>query len=152
MVRRTWLRKCCRPLKVLESRSVCSRLFVVFAPIFESAQKQQEQLFVVASQAVRDGSDMDRTNEPIIAAFAIALRQARQRAGLTQEDLAERAEVSVRFISFLETGKRQPSLSALAAVSSGLGLTMSQLVSCVEQLLGSDDGPEIADDRDWPAL
>ena len=107
---------------------------------------------MVASQAVRDGSVMDRTNEPIIAAFAIALRQARQRAGMTQEDLAERAEVSVRFISFLETGKRQPSLSALAAVSSGLGLKMSQLVIDVEQLLGSGDGSADAGDRDRPGL
>jgi len=94
---------------------------------------------------------MDRTNEPIIAAFAVALRQARQKAGMTQEDLAERAEVSVRFISFLETGKRQPSLSALAAVSSGLGLKMSQLVLDVEQLLGSGVVPDVGDGVDRPA-
>ena len=67
---------------------------------------------------------MDRSNEPFAVAFADALREVRQTAGMTQEDLAERADVSLRFISFLETGKHQPTLSALAAVSAGLGMPM----------------------------
>ncbi len=75
---------------------------------------------------------MDRSNEPLVSAFADVLREARQTAGMTQEDLAERADVSVRFISFLETGKRQPSLSALAAVSAGLAVPMSTLIMAVE--------------------
>lgn len=75
---------------------------------------------------------MDRVNEPLVASFADVLREARLAAGITQEDLAERAEVSVRFISFLETGKRQPSLSALAAISAGLGVSMSVLISGLE--------------------
>lgn len=75
---------------------------------------------------------MDRSNEALVAAFAEALRQARAQAGMTQEELADRAQVSVRFISFLETGKRQPSLSALAAVSEGLKLPMSALIRSVE--------------------
>ena len=82
---------------------------------------------------------MHRSNEHLVAAFAHALREARQSAGLTQEDLAERSEVSVRFISMLETGRRQPSLSALAALSAGLG--MSMLVAAIERnvcILGDD--------------
>ncbi len=75
---------------------------------------------------------MERSNELLVLAFAEALVAERKRAGLTQEDLAERANVSVRFVSFLETGKRQPSLSALAAVSLGLGISMSQLILVVE--------------------
>lgn len=81
---------------------------------------------------------MDRSNQPLVAAFADALRDARQQAGLTQEELAFRAGVSARFISFLETGKRQPSLSALAAVSTGLGISLSALFIAVEERLASD--------------
>lgn len=81
---------------------------------------------------------MDRTNEPLVAAFAEILRKARERAGLTQEELADRAQVSVRFVSFLETKRRQPSLSALAAVSVGLGIEMSELVKEVEDRLSRD--------------
>lgn len=81
---------------------------------------------------------MKRSNEHLIVAFADALREARLAAGMTQEDLAERADVSVRFISFLETGKRQPSLNAIAAVSAGLGMSMSSLVTSVEDRMTED--------------
>lgn len=83
---------------------------------------------------------MDRSNATLVAAFAHALREARLGAGLTQEDLAERAEVSVRFISQLETGKRQPSLSALAALAAGLMIPMSVLVAAIERNLRIFDG------------
>ncbi len=82
---------------------------------------------------------MKRSNEHLVVAFADVLREARHTAGMTQEDLAERADVSVRFISFLETGKRQPSLSAIAAVSAGLGVPMSALVIAVEMRLTAQE-------------
>ena len=75
---------------------------------------------------------MDRFNDMLVAAFATVLRNKREGAGLTQEDLAERADVSARFISFLENGRRQPTLSALAALSGGLGISMHELVGEVE--------------------
>ncbi len=78
---------------------------------------------------------MERSNPALVAAFASTLRDERLRLCLTQEDLAERAEVSARFISFLETGRRQPSLSAFAAVSKGLGLPLSTLAAAVEKRL-----------------
>lgn len=88
---------------------------------------------------------MERSNELLVTAFAEALVAERKRAGMTQEDLADRANVSVRFISFLETGKRQPSLSALAAVSAGLGMTMSAMITSAEaryrRLAGPQHGP-----------
>lgn len=75
---------------------------------------------------------MNRQNEHLVAAFAAALSARRDKAGLTQEELAERADVSARFISFLETGRRQPSLSALHALCQGLGIRMRDLVEEVE--------------------
>ena len=93
---------------------------------------------------------MDRSNEHLVAAFAHVLREARQSAGLTQEDLAERAEVSVRFISMLETGRRQPSLSALAALAEGLRSPMSALVSAVEGRLSLQN--ETADNGEAAVL
>lgn len=80
---------------------------------------------------------MKRSNQNLVAAFSDVPREARMSANLTQEDLAERADVSVRFISFLETGKRQPSLSAIAAVSAGLGVSMSELMTAVELRLAA---------------
>jgi len=76
---------------------------------------------------------MDRSNEILVSAFAETLIAERKRAGLTQEELADRAGVSVRFISFIETGRRQPSLSALAAISAGLGISMSAMIESAEE-------------------
>ena len=76
---------------------------------------------------------MERSNERLVAAFAGVLRERRERAGLTQEDLAERADVSARFVSYLETGRRQPTLTALAALSSGMGVSMSEIVRDLEE-------------------
>ena len=80
---------------------------------------------------------MERSNPALIVAFASTLREERLRLGITQEELAGRAEVSPRFISFLETGRRQPSFSALAAISKGLGLPLSSLTSAIEKRLES---------------
>lgn len=81
---------------------------------------------------------MDRSNQSLVFAFAETLREHREAAGLTQEALAERADTSVRFISFLETGRRQPSLSAIAALSHGLGISMADLVAAAERRYRSD--------------
>ena len=75
---------------------------------------------------------MERSNQRLAVAFGAALRQQRELAGLTQEQLAERADVSARFVSFLETGKRQPSLSAIEVLSYALGVRMTFLVDVVE--------------------
>lgn len=75
---------------------------------------------------------MDRTNKTLTVAFAEVLRRRRVAAGLTQEQLAELADVSVRHVSFLETKRRQPTLSVIAALSSGLGLTLAEFAGEIE--------------------
>ncbi len=76
---------------------------------------------------------MERTNEKLVAAFADALRSRRLAVGLSQEDLAARADISARYISFLETRKRQPTLTIIMALSKGLDLSMSDFVAVVEE-------------------
>lgn len=75
---------------------------------------------------------MERRNEQLVAAFAMALSKERTRTSLTQEELAARADVSARFVSQLETARRQPSLSALHAISTGLGMCLHDLAAQVE--------------------
>lgn len=79
---------------------------------------------------------MERQNKELVAAFATAIFEARKRAGLSQEELADRADMSARFISFLETKRRQPTLSAFHALSVGLGLRMEDLAAIVEKHYG----------------
>lgn len=78
---------------------------------------------------------MERVNSELIGAFAKVLVAARTDAGLSQEKLAEQANISTRHVSYLENGDRQPTLTVLGAISDGLGLPMSELLRRVEALL-----------------
>lgn len=53
------------------------------------------------------------------------IRSARKDAGITQEDLAHLAGVSVRTVRAIETGTGNPSLQAVLAVSGVLGLRLT---------------------------
>ena len=57
-----------------------------------------------------------------------AIRFCRQQKGLTQPQLAERAALSPSYLSVLETGKRDPSLSSLQSIARGLGVPLSVLL------------------------
>lgn len=55
--------------------------------------------------------------------FGRLLRGYRLQAGWTQEQLAERSGISAHAISVLESGRRRPRLSSLAALATGLDLS-----------------------------
>ena len=65
-------------------------------------------------------------------AFAATLRQKRSDQGLSQEELGFRAGIAMRYVSLLETGKRQPTLSTLAAIAQALELKLSEFVMEIE--------------------
>lgn len=60
------------------------------------------------------------------ARFGERLRALRAAASLTQAELAERADLDVSYISQLERGLRDPSLSSIEAVVGALGLSVAQ--------------------------
>ncbi|WP_040406139.1 NACHT domain-containing protein [Amycolatopsis nigrescens] len=61
--------------------------------------------------------------------FGPLLRQLRFRTGLTQEGLAERAELGVRTVRRLETGERaDPRVGTVEALADALGLTPAERV------------------------
>jgi ribosome-binding protein aMBF1 (putative translation factor) len=76
-----------------------------------------------------------RQTKKLAETFGAELRQARRTAGLTQQILAERAEVDPVFISFLENGHRQPSLTVLVSLERVLGLKSGELVARVTSSL-----------------
>ena len=59
------------------------------------------------------------------------IRALRKSQGLTQETLAERAELHVTYISGVENGSRNPSLTALASLAKGFGISLAQLMEGV---------------------
>jgi transcriptional regulator with XRE-family HTH domain len=54
--------------------------------------------------------------------FAVTLRRVRARAGLSQEELADRAGLSVRGLRYLERGVRHPYRSTVERLSAALAL------------------------------
>jgi transcriptional regulator with XRE-family HTH domain len=61
--------------------------------------------------------------EPVRKQFAANLRGHRQRAGLSQEALAEACDLHRTEISLLERCKRSPRLETLVILARGLGLS-----------------------------
>jgi len=72
--------------------------------------------------------------EPEIA-FGEVLRKKRKEAGLSQEKLALDAGLERTFISMMERGQRQPTLTTLLKIASVLECTAADLVTDVERLL-----------------
>lgn len=69
--------------------------------------------------------------------FGRVLRDLRKQAGLTQEQLGFEADLERNFISMLERGERQPTLTTLVKLAKPLRKKASQLVALVES--ASDD-------------
>ncbi len=65
-------------------------------------------------------------------AFGRVLRDLRKQAGLTQEQLGFEAELERNYISMLERGERQPTLTTLMKLARPLRLKASDMVALVE--------------------
>ena len=60
------------------------------------------------------------------------IRAARDAANLTQEELAEKADLSVVFLSLLENGWRTASIEALLAIAKATKVKIEDLVRGVK--------------------
>ncbi len=63
--------------------------------------------------------------------FAANLKQARTRAGLSQEGLGEVVELHRTEISLLERAARDPRLATIVKLARGLGISPSELLKGV---------------------
>jgi transcriptional regulator with XRE-family HTH domain len=70
--------------------------------------------------------------EEVREAFATVLRQRRNALGVSQEELAHRAGLAMRYVSLLETNKRQPTISTMWSLCQALGVSMTDFVRGVE--------------------
>ena len=68
------------------------------------------------------------------AALGLAVKARREQLGLTQEQMANNTGIHQRWISNVETGKRNPSYASLRRLAAGLDLTASELLALAEQI------------------
>lgn len=65
--------------------------------------------------------------------FGEVLRQHRLAAGISQEELAFRSDVDRTYVSRLERGTRQPTITTMISIGAALGLPAAVLMQDVEE-------------------
>ena len=61
--------------------------------------------------------------------IGIKLKQARKRLGLSQEELAYRCNLTREYISYIENGKKKPSLEVFLILSKNLMISIENLIT-----------------------
>jgi transcriptional regulator with XRE-family HTH domain len=75
---------------------------------------------------------MDEGKQQILSALGYLVRQRRIEMGISQEELGLRANLDRTYISGVERGVRNPSLTALVSLANGLGISVSVLLNGLE--------------------
>jgi len=77
-------------------------------------------------------------NDDPIKVFGQVVREARKQRSMSQEELAFESDLDRTFISHVETGRKQPSLSTIISLAHALNETPSVLLRRVEERLRRD--------------
>jgi len=75
---------------------------------------------------------MDVNKITALKALGILARKRRENLNISQEELAMRSNLDRTYISGIERGIRNPSLTALLSLANGLNLSISQLLDGLE--------------------
>uniref|UniRef100_UPI0040498E92 helix-turn-helix domain-containing protein n=1 Tax=Fulvivirga sp. TaxID=1931237 RepID=UPI0040498E92 len=71
-------------------------------------------------------------DQTLIVAYSKTLKSIREEKSISQEKLAFRANLHPTYISLLERGKRQPSLSVIFKLAYELGYSPNAFIKLVE--------------------
>lgn len=72
-------------------------------------------------------------DKKLLQKFGYHLRELRQAAGLTQEELANDADIPINQVGRIERGEVNPTLSTLSALSRALKIRLPELVNFLEK-------------------
>jgi transcriptional regulator with XRE-family HTH domain len=75
---------------------------------------------------------MNESRVKILLALGQLVKQRRIALGISQEELGFRANLDRTYISGVERGVRNPSITALVSLASGLGITVANLLENLE--------------------
>nr|WP_293075401.1 helix-turn-helix transcriptional regulator [Okeania sp. SIO3B5] len=68
----------------------------------------------------------------MLTALSRLIKQRRMKLGISQEELGFRSKLDRTYISGLERGVRNPSLTALVSLAGGMGISVSELLDNLE--------------------
>jgi transcriptional regulator with XRE-family HTH domain len=75
---------------------------------------------------------MNESKKKILCALGYLVKQRRTALGISQEEVGLRANLDRTYISGVERGVRNPSLTAIASLARGLDITVSTLLENLE--------------------
>lgn len=75
---------------------------------------------------------MNESRKKILLALGQLVKQRRTALGISQEELGLRANLDRTYISGVERGVRNPSITAVVSLASGLGITVANLLENLE--------------------
>lgn len=81
---------------------------------------------------------------PLIQRCALTVRRLREARGFSQENFAREIGLHRTFMGVLERGQTNPSLTTLALVAHGLGLTLTELMREIEHTRLPSRGRKLA--------
>jgi ribosome-binding protein aMBF1 (putative translation factor) len=99
-----------------------------------AASRKVALLFVHCDTSSIDTSATNRLNasvlhrQTILESFGQQIVEHRKALGISQEELAFRSDLDRTYVSGLERGVRNPSLTAVVKVAHGLGITPDKLL------------------------
>lgn len=80
-----------------------------------------------------------KTTRKKLAGVAVTIREFRQQAGLSQDALADRMDLSTPYISMLESGKRYPSIEMLIRIAIALEARPGDMLDRIAERYVSDN-------------
>lgn len=78
-------------------------------------------------------------------AFATVLKDLRTQKKISQENLAFLSGLDRTYISLLERGKRQPTLTSLFSISKALDMTLVDLTTALEEKINENQTDQDSD-------
>ena len=83
-----------------------------------------------------------KTTRCKLVEVGVAIRAFRQKAGLSQDELADRMDLSTPYISMLESGKRYPSIEMLIRIAFALEVRPGALLDMIAERYAADKSNE----------
>lgn len=81
---------------------------------------------------ILDYDFMEQSKTQVLKALGILIKQYRMSIKISQEELGLRSHLDRTYISGLERGVRNPSLTVLVSLANGLNITVSALLENLE--------------------
>jgi transcriptional regulator with XRE-family HTH domain len=111
--------------------------YETYLHLVESAEMLQDIQDYDSSKAALERGEMETIPSEVVYAILDGenpLKVWREFRGISQQELAERAEISIPYVSQLETNKRKGSLEVLSSISRVLNVALEDIIIEAESL------------------